>query len=415
MRSISPLILPVLLAMAIWAVLVFTGTRNGWWRADLGPRDDVSSFFSRSAAAIDTRGRGSVAFVLIEKGRVVDEHFVSSGAPVTRDTLFQLASLSKMVTAMGVLKLVSEGALNLDAPVSRYLKRWHLPENDFDNDGVTVRRLLSHTAGFRDGLGHMGFGPDENVQSLEESLTKAVDAMPGADGRSRVVVEPGTSWSYSGGSYALLQLLVEEVSGEPFNVYMRHAVFEPLGMETATFDLEEAKSRGLAPCLNGAGEACIYQTFSASSAAALSASAADLIRFMKANMAGDEPAFLPSALFSEMREPQAWKFGIPIWGLGVILYAEAPHGGFIVGHDGQNAPAIESTIRFDPKTGDGILVLANGDPGLTSTLGDDWVYWYSGRVGVTELDNIILFAGLMLFAGWIAIITLAAFGLRRML
>ena len=100
MRNLSLLILAALLAMAmvIWAALIFTGARHGWWRTDPGPREDVASFFSTSAAAIDAAEQGAVAFVLIEKGKVFGEHYVSAGAPVTRDTLFQLASLSKRVT-----------------------------------------------------------------------------------------------------------------------------------------------------------------------------------------------------------------------------------------------------------------------------------------------------------------------------
>lgn len=118
MRSLYLVIPAVLLAMALWAALVFTGARHGWWRADPGPREDVASFFSESAAALDAAEQGAVALVLIDKGKVVGEHYVSAGAPVARDTLFQLASLSKWATALGVLKLAGDGKLDLDAPVS---------------------------------------------------------------------------------------------------------------------------------------------------------------------------------------------------------------------------------------------------------------------------------------------------------
>jgi len=69
------------------------------------------------------------------------------GLPVTADTVFHTGSISKPVTAWGVMRLVEQGRLDLDVPVETYLTRWHLPASPFDSDGVTIRRLLSHSAG----------------------------------------------------------------------------------------------------------------------------------------------------------------------------------------------------------------------------------------------------------------------------
>ncbi|MEQ1491323.1 MAG: serine hydrolase, partial [Terricaulis sp.] len=190
-------------------------------------------------ARIESENVGNAAFVQLDDGRVVAEHFQSIGEPVDRDTLFQVASLSKWVTAWGVMTLVDEGRIDLDAPISTYLTRWHLPDGAFDETQVTARRLLSHTAGLTDGLGYGGFTPGQTVQGLEDSLTHASDASPDADGRVRVGAEPGENFLYSGGGYALLQLVIEEVSGEPFNDYMQRAVLSPLGMTRSTFVLPE--------------------------------------------------------------------------------------------------------------------------------------------------------------------------------
>ena len=154
---------------------------------------------------IDKNRRGNVAFVLIESGKVFDEHFTSVGQPVDRDTLFQVASMSKWITAWGVMTLVEAGKLDLDAPVSTYLTRWSLPKSEFDNSGVTVRRLLSHTAGLTDGLGYGGFAPGQPKSGrIEAILTRAADASPGAVGAVRVGIEPGSAFEYSGGGYTLL-------------------------------------------------------------------------------------------------------------------------------------------------------------------------------------------------------------------
>ncbi|MFT5827444.1 MAG: CubicO group peptidase (beta-lactamase class C family), partial [Urechidicola sp.] len=110
------------------------------------------------------------------------------------------------------MKLVEQGRVDLDQPIADYLARWHLPESDYDNSKVTVKRLLSHSSGLIDSLGYAGFLPDEQVQSIEESLTKAADGYY-SDGVAIVGFEPGSEYLYSEAGYTLLQLLIEEVSG----------------------------------------------------------------------------------------------------------------------------------------------------------------------------------------------------------
>ena len=80
------------------------------------------------------------------------------------------------------MTLVEAGKLDLDAPVSTYLTRWSLPTSEFDNSGVTVRRLLSHTAGLTDGLGYGGFAPGQLVQPIEASLTQPLTLRPAPTG-----------------------------------------------------------------------------------------------------------------------------------------------------------------------------------------------------------------------------------------
>ena len=155
--------------------------------------------------------------------------------PVTPDTVFQVGSISKPVTAWGVMRLVQQGKLDLDAPVDRYLTRWHLPPSPFDADGVTIRRLLSHSAG----LNSQDYSPiaTRPLPSLEQSLSGesgGVNARRGSDD-VRITMAPGQQHSYSNGGYTLLQLAIEEVTGEPFARYMQREVLDPLGMTHSSF------------------------------------------------------------------------------------------------------------------------------------------------------------------------------------
>ncbi|HXC55004.1 MAG TPA: serine hydrolase domain-containing protein [Rhizomicrobium sp.] len=309
-------------------------------------------------------------------------------APVDRDTLFQVASMSKWLTAWGVMTLVESGRIDLDAPVSRYLKRWTLPPSQFDNDGVTVRRLLSHTAGLTDGLGYRGFAPGEKLQTLPASLTHAADAMPGAPGAVRVGLKPGSAWRYSGGGFVLLQLLIEDVTGEPFNDYMRRAVLLPLGMRQSTFVAPDPAH--LADVFDARGGQAIRYKFTALAAASLYTSTGDMTRFLQAQVPGasGEPpgrGVLRPATLALMRQPQARLFLLPMWGLGNALYASNNAGGFVVGHDGNNYPAINTTARLDPATGNGIVVLETGNPTLASEIGGDWVFWQTGHVDIVAI------------------------------
>lgn len=200
MKTVLRVGVVTLALLVLWVVVAFVWTSEGWWKRTLAPRGDTVVFMEAAAKVVDSRNRGNAVFALIADGTVHGVHAVSVGEAVDVNTVFQTASLSKWITAWGVMALVQEGKLDLDAPVSTYLTRWALPESTFDNGKVTARRLLSHTAGLSDGLGYAGFPPNVAVQSLEESLTRPADVSPGASGTIEVGYEPGSEWRYSGGA-----------------------------------------------------------------------------------------------------------------------------------------------------------------------------------------------------------------------
>lgn len=378
-----------LLAAAVAVGLVLFGAIEGWGRSRLAPAGETRQFAAAVAARLDRDSRGNAAFVLVEDGRPVSEHFVSRGAPVDRDTRFQVASLSKWATAWGVMALVEKGRLDLDAPVSRYLTRWRLPRGAYDNDQVTVRRLLSHTAGLTDGLGYAGFAPGAPVQSLEDSLTRAADASPDADGSVRVGREPGSGFEYSGGGYTLLQLIVEEVSGQAFNDYMVETVFAPLGMTRTTYVLPDPADN-VAVFYDAQGRPAPHFRFTSLAATSLYTSAGDMTRFIAAHVPGPNGERVGRGVLSPetlrvMRRPHASTMGADIWGLGVMLYAPNNGGDFVIGHDGDNEPAINTAVRLDPATGDGIVLLETGNELLATRTAGDWVFWNVGEVDFLSL------------------------------
>lgn len=154
-------------------------------------------------------------------------------SPVTTETLFQAASISKPVAALAALRLVQEGKLDLDEDVNLKLTSWKVPENDFTIvQPVTLRRLLSHGAGLTV-HGFPGYASNARVPTVLQVLEGQSPANTAA---IRADTVPGARWRYSGGGYTVMQQLLEDVTGKSFPDVMRTLVLTPLGMSRSTYE-----------------------------------------------------------------------------------------------------------------------------------------------------------------------------------
>lgn len=423
MKKIVLYVTMAALLMVGWAGFVLVGTIDGWFHSPIAEPNTSSSFRAATEAEIKKQFVGNFAMAVMQDGVVQYEQFYSAGKAVDRNTVFQIASMSKWISAVGIMKLVEEGKLDLDAPVSKYLTRWHLPPGEFNNDEVTVRRLLSHTAGLTDGLGYSGFKAGVALPSIEQSLTKAPDADEGSSGVVRVGIQPGTAFKYSGGGYTLLQLLVEEVSHQSFADYMKQSVFEPLGMMHSTYRWSDSTGYKLAEFYHSDGAPSEHYRYVSLAAASLYTSLSDLELFFQLYLKGknQEPEgrnVLRPETLKKMREPHAQSMGVDIWGLGTVLFAPTDNNDFIIGHDGKSTPPINTAVRLNPQTGDGIIILETGHPNLATRLASEWVFWHTGKVDLFLFqmlsDEMVNTIGI----GWMVIIVLTiAYGLvnrRRM-
>lgn len=341
-------------------------------------------------ASLDPRVRGyleafatpGAAVALIENGRIVLERGygradAEGAVPVTPATGFNVGSISKTFTAWGVMRLVERGAIELDAPVSRYLTRWSFPASEFDVDAVTVRRLLSHTAGLSL-PGYPGWGPDDSLPSLEASLSGATNG----SGDVRLVYEPGTDWRYSGGGYTVLQLVIEEVTGRPFDDYMRDEVLRPLGLTYSDFTIgPEVRARS-SLAFDELGDPTPSPRFTARAAAGLHTTVHELALFALAAIEGADGAPPGRGLLSPetvalMTTPVEASGGT--YGLGYTVWA-LDGGGTAIGHDGANR-GWHAGFEVIPETGDGLVVVTNGSNGLAvrRKLFCDWVEAETGE------------------------------------
>jgi CubicO group peptidase (beta-lactamase class C family) len=371
-------VIAVVLAEAIWFAHPAVA------RGDLAAIE--SHLVQKLSDAAANKRLGSAALVLVQDGKIAAEHGFGVASAETQtqvktdQTLYKLASVSKAVTAWGVMKLVEEGKLGLDEPVMRHLNRWRFPGSEAYRDKVTVRHLLSHTAGLDDGLGYGGFLPGETVQTLEESLTLTKDSTVGEPRPVTVAREPGQGMAYSSGGYTVLHLLIEEVTNRSFADYMKEAVLQPLGMTKASFDLDatrpEGRTQDLATSYDHDLTPRPHRRYTATAAVALYATPKDLAQFVLA-FTRENPVLSQETL-KQMMLPQPGTAGT--WGLGPTIYVPNDAGGHVVGHDGGSLPAWGAMMRVNPATGNGIVMMVSGGRGAMNQLAHTWVYWETGKL-----------------------------------
>ena len=302
---------------------------------------------------------------------------VGKSVPVTPTTGFNIGSISKTIAAWGVMTLVERGELDLDAPVDTYLTRWHLPESEFDEKGVTIRRLLSHTAGLSL-HGYPGWGPNDVLPTIEESLSGKTNG-PGA---VYLIMEPGTQWRYSGGGYTLAQLIVEEVTGESFEDYLREAVLRPLGMSNSDFHLSEELMSRSSLAYDERGMPTPNPRFTEQAAAGFHTTVEDLGKFAAAALATDDGAAAGRGVLKP-RTVELMLTPAPAsnrtYGLGyaATLRTTGRQGR---GHGGSNR-GWQATFEVIPETRDGIVVLTNSSIGgrAYQRIVQAWDQWLAGR------------------------------------
>ncbi|MBA2892048.1 serine hydrolase domain-containing protein [Nonomuraea soli] len=259
----------------------------------------------------------------------------ATGVEATVDSLFQIGSITKVLTATLVMQLVHEGKVDLDAQVRTYLPGFR---------PATVRQLMCHVAGFEgDVFTDTGKGDD------------CLAAYVGLLGEVPQIFEPGEMFSYNNAGFCVLGRIVEVVRGRPFDACMRDHLFTPLGMTHAAGDPYEAILHRTAVGHLGGGTPTTVWAMARSNAPAgsmLAMTARDLLAFARAHLADDR--------FQAMLQPQVTLPDIgwgTAWGLGWELY-DLP-GGLVFGHDG-NTIGQSAILRVDPARDLAVAILTNG-------------------------------------------------------
>lgn len=274
--------------------------------------------------------------------------------PITENTLFQAASISKPVSSYAALSLVEAGKLDLDKNINDYLTSWQVPDNEFTKDEkVTLKHLVSHKAGLTV-HGFLGYAPDLKVPTLVQVLDGVAPANSSA---IRVNKTPGGKMRYSGGGYCVLQQTMIDVTGNTFPIIMQEQVLTPLGMSKSTFEqplsaekIQKAATGYLPDGTMVKGE---RHTYPEMAAAGLWTNAAELAKFvidLQESLQGKSEKVLSSSMAKKMVTSIEDDF----LGLGIFL----KHNTF--GHGGWNE-GFSSDMRGHIKDGYGVIVMINAN------------------------------------------------------
>jgi len=285
---------------------------------------------------------------------------LATGAPMQPDMAFNHGSNGKVLTAWGIMRLVEEGKVGLDAPANRYLKRWQLRSSKFDPNAVTIRRLLSHAAGLSV-HGFLDYDQRRRLPSLVEILEGKNQAeMFNGEVNGPVFIkwEPGSQAHYSGGGFVILQMVIEDVSGESFAAFMHREVTAPLGIDRLrwvwTRQLEAA-----APVPYGElQEPLGYRQLGCQAIGSELCSVPDFARFLAAAVPGPhgEPSgrgVLKPETVEQMLEiqPSTVDTGLG-YGIGSV------NGDKLLGHSGAN-PGWNAQFLLDVKRREGFVIANN--------------------------------------------------------
>ncbi len=328
------------------------------------------------AGVMAAAGAPGISVAVIDGGRIAWARgygVVAAGddTPVTPETLFQCASISKPVAAVMALRLVEAGALDLDGDVNERLTSWRISTVPYWTDRgrvewrprVTLRQLISHTAG----LTVHGF-PGYPVEAPLPTLPQILDGAPPANTPPiRVDTLPGAQMRYSGGGYTVLTQLLQDVTGQPFATLARELVLEPLGMAASEFEqpLPPERARLAAHAHHAAAQPVSggWHVYPELAAAGLWATPTDLARFalgLQAALAGAPDAILSQATMRDMMTPQAPEEGVDAVGLGVFLTGKGETAR--LGHTGGNE-GFNCELTAYQRRGQGAVVMTNGDGG----------------------------------------------------
>ena len=283
--------------------------------------------------------------------------------PATPHTLYALASISKPLTATGLMTLVEKGRVDLDRPIDEYLGDVKLEARCGKGEEATVRRVANHSAGLP--LHYQFFYVDEPYAppAMDETIRRY----------GNLVAPPGERFCYANLGYGLLDYVITRVSGRSFADFMRAEVFVPLGLTRASVGVGPGLEKYQAGRYNPAGARLPLYDFDHPGASAACCSAHDLVRFgmfhLKAHLA-DQKAILSDASIDAMQVPTVAVGEEVGYGIGWRILART-FGGYRMAEHGGSMGGVRTQLYLVPSEKLAVAVLCNTENDLPEQVRDE--------------------------------------------
>jgi CubicO group peptidase (beta-lactamase class C family) len=380
LKQLMPLVMLALLALAV----LLPGASAGAMPTRNSPPD-----FAAIDAYVDGQMRElripGLALGIVQGEKIVHLQGFGNAGPdgrtVTPQTPFMIGSLSKSMTALAVMQLVEVGKVDLDAPVQRYLPWFRVADTDASTR-ITVRHLLYQTSGLPR-TADIAFINDDDTS--EDALEARVRAL-----RTQGLAHPvGTTYEYSSPNYQTLGLIVQQVSGQSYEAYMRAHVFDPLGMPQTFAAQTDAQQHGMAIGYRYWFGAPVPATLAFPRGAVpsgyLISSAEDMAHYLLANLndgSANGASILSPQGIAELHRPvvptetpdlaiaMGWEVGSSLHGVPTISFLG-------------DLPNFAASMALVPDGQWGVVLLANADPWLARVGGDR--RWFNVTTGVINL------------------------------
>ena len=302
--------------------------------------------------------------VVVRDGQVLTQRGfgysdVAGRRPVDPETtLFKQASVSKLMTWTAVMQMVQQGKIDLDADINTYLD-FRIPPRD--GQPITMRNLMTHTAGFDEVQRGLNSYDQKDMPPLGEAMKRQIPDR---------IYAPGTTPAYSNYGTALAGYVVERVSGEPYNTYVARHIYAPTGMTHSTMD-QKLPAR-LEPLLasgyqRGSGAAGLPELSAFAPAGGMTASGADMGRFMLAHL--DHGGPLMDAATSQLMQTSITRLMPPLNGMALGFYEQNTNGRRVLSHAGDSVQFHSQLwILPDEKTGIYMSMNAAGSDKLSAAI-----------------------------------------------
>ncbi len=386
-RSKLLLLTIVLLVAFIIHVNYFYSTINSVQKKSI--HEFASNLESRIAKTMKIYNIPGVSIALIHDGKMAWSNAygyadIHKGRKMTVDTVCRVESISKSVTAWGVMKLAEKGKIQIDEPLNQYLTNWEIPKSAYPDEKITIRQLLSHSSGMPLGTIGLEYSPIERIPSLEESLSK----------EAKLIREPGSSFEYSNVGFNLLELVIQEVTAESFSEYMKKEILMPLGMHDSSFIWSEKIDPEVPVGYDLKGSSVPVYVYSEKASGGMFGNVEDIARFVIAGMTKAEINENKAISLASVKQLYNSVIDIPgmygmvadSYGLGYFI-ENTPDGKKAVFHGGQGHGWM-THFHYFPEEGEGIVILSNSQRSwpLISCILSDWAKWsLAAKVGMGKI------------------------------